>query len=128
MAEGILFSLFRGFLKRLGVGELPADIGPAIGRIRKAAESKQDGGGFSLSKSGRLELFVLSMFEILHYLRNLGHHDPAEEAARDELPTWQVRRRASFSHKPEYARLALFLTLQIAIELQALQDHSESQT
>lgn len=110
----------------LGVGEVPGDIGPAIGRARKAVESKLDGEGFSLSKSGRLELFVLSMFEMLHYLRNLCHHDRAEEAARDELPRWQIRRRAGFSERPEYARLALCLALQITIELQALRDHSRA--
>jgi hypothetical protein len=128
MAESILFPMFRELLMGLGVGELRGDIGPAIGRIRKAAEAKRDGEGFSLSKSGRLEMFVLSMFEVLHYLRNLCHHDRAEEMLRGELPGWQIRRRATFGEMPEYARLALCLALQIAVELHELRAHSKPGT
>jgi hypothetical protein len=124
-AEGILFSLFRGCLAHLGIGEPPNEIGRAIGSVRDTLKSTQDGEGLSLGKSGRLELLVLAMFEVLHYFRNLGAHDRAEEAAQEKLPGWQVQRRASLSDRPEYARLALVLALQIAIELQAVLDHQE---
>jgi hypothetical protein len=122
-AEGILFSHFRKLLAGFEIIGLSTSTGPALRQICKMLESRQDGDGFSLSKSGRLELFVLSMFETLHYLRNLGAHDRAEEVVEEKLPNWQVRWRELFTQKPEYARLALALTIQIATELQVLIDH-----
>lgn len=116
-AEGILSSHFRTLAASLGVS------GVSFNEIRNGLTSKHDAGGFSLSKGGRLELLVLSMLETLHYFRNLGAHDRAEETAEEKLPEWQVQRREYFTQKPEYARLALVLTTQIALELQALLDH-----
>jgi len=127
-AEGILFPLFKGFLAIFGVGGLPYQTGPAISKIREILKSKQDTDGLSLSKSSRLELLVLSMFETLHYFRNVGAHDRAEEVAEEKLPEWQVHRRLRFTQKPECARLVLVLTLQIALEMGAFLDHQEKST
>jgi hypothetical protein len=127
-AEGIMFSLFKRFLVGLGVEGLLPQIGPAISKIREILKSKQDADALSLSKSGRLELLVLSMFETLHYFRDVGAHDRAEEVAEEKLPEWQVHRRSSFTQKPEYARLVLVLALQIALELGALLDHQGRST
>ncbi len=124
-AEGILFPDFKTFLEKFEITGLPSRTGPAIRKIRSVFDSKQDPEELSLSKSGRLEFFVLSMFETLHYLRNLGAHDRAEEVAEEKLPKWQVQRRELFTQKAEYARLALSLTIQVAIELQALMHHQE---
>jgi hypothetical protein len=125
-AEGILFTHFRTLLANLKINGLPSETGAAFGEIRKRFASQKDEDGLSLSKSGRLELLVLSMFETLPYFRNLGAHDRAEEIAEEKLPEWQVRRREYFIQKPEYARLALTLAVQIALELQALLDHQGS--
>lgn len=125
-AEGILFTHFRTFLANFKINGLPSETGVAFGEIRKRFASHKDADGLSLSKSGRLELLVLSMFETLHYFRNLGAHDRAEEIAEEKLPEWQVRRREYFMQKPEYARLTLTLAVQIALELQALLDHQGS--
>ncbi len=122
-AEGILFPLFKAFLAGFGICGVPPQTGTAISKIREMLKSRQDRDGLSLSKSSRLELLVLSMFETLHYFRNVSAHDRAEEAAEDKLPEWQVHRRLSFTQKPECARLVLVLTLQIALELGALLDH-----
>ncbi len=125
-AEGILFSRFRAFMANLGITGLSTQTGPALGEVREILKLKKDADGLPLSKSGRLELLVLSMFETLHYFRNLGAHDRTEEVVEEKLPKWQVQRREHFTQKPEYARLALVLTVQIALELQALWDHQES--
>jgi hypothetical protein len=127
-AEGILFTHFKKVLENLEVKELPSQIGSAFSKIRSQFSSRNDKDGLSLSKSGRLELLVLSMFETLHYFRNIGAHDRAEEVAEEKLPEWQVQRREYFTQKPEYARLALVLTSQIALELQALLDHQRNTT
>ena len=126
--EGILFPRFKDSLVIFGVSGLPQQTGPAISKIREILKSKQDTDGLSLSRSGRLELLVLSMFETLHYFRNLGAHDRAEEFAEEKLPEWQVHRRLSFTQKPDCARLVLVLALQIAIELGALLDHQARST
>jgi hypothetical protein len=127
-AEGILFPLFKGFLANFGISGVPSQIGAAISKIREILKAKQDTDGLSLSKSSRLEILVLSMFETLHYFRNLGAHDRAEETAEEKLPEWQVNRRLSFTQRPECARLVLILTLQIALELRALLDHQGKST
>jgi hypothetical protein len=127
-AKGILFTHFKKVLENLEVKELPSQIGSAFSKIRSQFSSRNDKDGLSLSKSGRLELLVLSMFETLHYFRNIGAHDRAEEVAEEKLPEWQVQRREYFTQKPEYARLALVLIIQIALELQALLDHQGNAT
>jgi hypothetical protein len=127
-AEGALFFQFRKLLENLGIGRLSPQIGPAIGQIREMFRSRPDANGLALAKSGRLENLVLSMFEMLHYFRNLSAHDRTEEAVEEKLPRWQVERREFFIQKPEYARLVLMLTFQIALELQALVDHQEKST
>jgi hypothetical protein len=127
-AEGILFARFRKFLLDLKINGLPTETGSAIGHIQKNFASHKDADGFAVFKSGRLEFLVLSLFQTLHYFRNLGAHDRAEEIAEEKLPGWQVQRREYFTQKPEYARLALVLTTQIALELQALLDHQGSST
>lgn len=119
----MLVARFKGFLEGLGVALPPSQTGSVFIAIRQQFASQKDPNGLSFAKSARLELFVLSMFETLHYLRNLGAHDRAEEAAEEKLPDWQVQRREYFIQKPEYARLALILTIQIALELQALLYH-----
>jgi len=116
-AEGILFGRFRKFLSNLKIDGLPTETGSAIGRIQRDFASHRDADGFAVFKSGRLEFLVLSMFQTLHYFRNLGAHDRTEEIAEEKLPEWQVQRREYFTQKPEYARLALVLTTQIALEL-----------
>lgn len=127
-AEGILFSRFRKFLGNLGMNSLPSNTGDAIGYIFKNFSSHKDMDGFVILRSARLEFLVLSLFQSLHYFRNLGSHDRAEEIAEEKLPQWQVKRREYFTQKPEYARLVLALTIQIALEFQVLLDHQESAT
>lgn len=122
-AEEILFTRFKAFLAMLGITGLSTNTGHAISEIRGHFKSRQDADGLALSKSGRLECLVLSMFETLHYFRNLGAHDRAAEVIEDKLPRWQVQRRECFAQRPDCARLALLLTIQIALELQALLDH-----
>lgn len=120
-AEGWLFTRFRQFLEENGIGSLPTNIGPALGKIRESFRAPPSHGtGFSVRKSGRLERLVLSMFETLHYFRNLEAHDDEEEINTAGLPEWQIQRRAYCKNEPEYARLAMFLALQIALELSAL--------
>lgn len=127
-AEGMFFSHFKRLMASFGISELPDQTGSAIRAIRRILESKQDTRGLSLAKSSRVEHFVLYMSETLHYLRNLGAHDRAEEVGNEKLPEWQIQRRELFTQKPEYARLALVLAVQIAVELQALLERQELKT
>jgi len=122
-AEGALFHRFKKVLETLGINGLPSHTGNAIGYIFKSFASHKDAAGLVILNSARLEFFVLSMFQALHYFRNLGAHDRAEEVDGTKLPGWQVQRREYFTQRPEYARLTLGLTIQIALELQALLDH-----
>lgn len=122
-----LFSLYKAYLARFGCGGVPRNMGLAMGRIRRWLEDGEgrDRQGHSLAPRSRLEWFLLSLFESLHYLRNAASH-PLE--AEKGLPTWQSWRREPFPEKPEYARLGLCLSFQIALELQALLDHEVGST
>lgn len=122
-ARAILFKHFREYLTRLGISVLPENVGPALQEIRRKMESAQDREGFPLSTSGRLERLVVSMIECLHYFRNLVAHDRVEERSQERIPAWQIERREFFVQRPEYARLVLLLTVQIAVELQFLIEH-----
>jgi hypothetical protein len=126
-AEGILFPAFKKILEASGITELPSNTGNAIGSIFRNFASHKDSAGLVILNSARLEFFLLSMFQTLHYFRNLGSHDRAEEVDGSKLPGWQVQRREYFTQRPEYARLTLGLTIQIALELQALLDHQNHQ-
>jgi len=116
-ANEILFSILKSCLRDAGITELSENTGPALREIRKSLESV---------KSGRLEHFVVSMAETLHYLRNLAAHERTEERSREQLPGWQIDRREIFTQRPEYARLALTVTVQVALELQVLHQHRRS--
>jgi hypothetical protein len=126
-SEGILFSTFKKCLETLGITGLPSNAGNAIGYVFRNFASHKDTAGLVILNSARFEFFVLSMFQTLHYFRNLGSHDRAEEVDGSKLPGWQVQRREYFTQRPEYARLTLGLTIQIALELQALLDHQDHQ-
>ncbi len=87
-----------------------------------ATSGTSDQEGFGLASRNRIEWFLLYMFELLQYFRNIGAHAPGDDA---RLPDWQNRRRQEFTERPEYARLALFLSFQIAIELGGVPGHLE---
>ncbi len=57
------------------------------------------------------------MFESLHYFRNAAAHAPEVE---ERFSEWQRQRRDLFGVRPEYSRLVLCLTFQVALEMQAL--------
>lgn len=122
-ARAILFEDFKKYLTGLGIGGLSDNIGPALQEIRRKMESALDLEGLPLSTSGRLERLLVSMIESLHYFRNLVAHDRVEERSQEKIPAWQIKRREIFVQRPEYARLVLLLTVQIAVELQFLMDH-----
>ncbi|MGH9823957.1 MAG: hypothetical protein ACREDR_11980 [Blastocatellia bacterium] len=114
-AEDLLFVKFTDFLARYGIGPIPDRVGVAIDRVRASIREGIDPEGFKLGLSERLERLVLSMFECTHYFRNLEAHPVNEGQTR--LPKWQAQRRARCVNEAEYARLALFLSIQIALEL-----------
>lgn len=119
--EAMLTS-YRSSLCGYGRDVITNQFGPELEQIRRwLGESKEkDHEGCSLSRRSRIEWFLLHMFEALHYLRNVGAHDLRSE---EDLPAWQNHRRRMFGEKSEYARLALCLSFQIAIELQAVLEH-----
>lgn len=116
-----LFGLYKAALARHGCIALPGETGAALPRIRAwlLQEQNTDGEGVPFNISRRVEWLLLSMFEVLHYLRNAAHHAPEVES---RLPAWQRQRRELMtdSENPSYARLALGLAFQIVLELQAL--------
>lgn len=122
-----MFALYKASLSQAGCNEIPSNVGPALDRVRSwlATGENKDKDGLSFARRNRFEWVLLSMFEILHYLRNAASHAPEVE---EVLPRWQRRRRESFTEKPEYARLSLCLCFQIALELQVLLDHQGKST
>lgn len=114
-----LFALFKRHIQTSGCGAMPANMGRAMGHVRAwlGGESNQDDDGCGFSPRGRLEWLLLSMFESVHYFRNAAAHASEVE---ERLPDWQRGRRNMFGEKPEYARLVLCVTFQIALEIQAL--------
>lgn len=116
-----LFGEFRRHLRTRGFGGASTQVGPSLSEMRTwlgHAESR-DSEGVAFASHDRLEWFLLSLFETLHYLRNAVNHAPEVER---KLPRWQIERRAAYRAKPECARLGLCVSLQIAFELQAVLD------
>jgi hypothetical protein len=122
-----LFGLYSGQMSRFGCDDTPREQGIAHNCLRKWMSDPRNADKENLPflPSGRLEWFLLSMFETLHHLRNAVSHPPE---ADDRLPKWQRQRRALFPETPECARLALNLVFQVAIELQTAMDHWEGPT
>lgn len=117
-----LFGKFRTYLVGCGLSERPGAVGPGLEEIRAwlgKAESK-DAQGDPFRSRSRLEWLLLSLFETLHYLRNAVMHPPE---ADQRPPRWQSERRATSREEPEWARLGLCVSLQIALELQAVLGH-----
>lgn len=111
-----LFALYKDLLSQCGCSEIPGNMGSALPRIRAwlADSENKDGQGVCFAPRGRMEWFLLSLFESLHYLRNAASHPLEVESG---LPKWQSRHRELFTEKPHHARLGLCLALQIAVEL-----------
>jgi hypothetical protein len=122
-----LFALYKQRFKSLGCDQIPRELGPALKHLRKwmSDAGKTDGQGVGIAASGRIEWFLLSMFEVLHYLRNAVSHP--SETDDERIPGWQSQRRANFPKTPDCARLALCLTFQIALELSALMTYGRAQ-
>lgn len=123
VGEG-LFALFKDYLAAYGLTGCSKNVGPALKNIRRWFEdgSNKDQEGYVFSTASRIESFVLSLFQSLHYLRNLAHHNLSVE---ENVPPWQTKRRELYTEKPEYARLSLCIAFQIAIELQFLLNHQK---
>ncbi len=121
-----LFDQYKQMLIRHGCVGMPNNVGPALNHVRKwlADENNRDTQEHRFAPRSRVEWFLLSMFETLHYLRNVVMH-PRESDER--VPSWQARRRASFVDGPEHARLGLCLGVQIAVELQTILAQEGSQ-
>ncbi len=122
-----LFTLYKRRVKCLGCDNIPSNQGAAVGYIRSWMSDPRnvDTERFPFAPTSRIERFLLTMFEALHYLRNAVFHP--SEAEGERLPPWQCQRRADFPETPECARLGLCLSLQIVLELQALLDHAGTQ-
>lgn len=120
-----LFALYKEYIAKCGCSGIPTNIGSALARIRKWLEDPEskDSQGACFAPRGRIEWFLLSLFESLHYLRNTASHPLEVESG---LPKWQSQRRDLFTEKPDHARLGLCLAFQIALELQALLDYQGS--
>lgn len=116
-----LFALYKGHLTQRGCDGISKNTGPALEHIRRwlAESENRDKREYSFSPRGRVEWLLLSMFELLHYLRNAASHALEVE---EGLPPWQSQHRALCVEKPEYARLGLCLSFQIALEMQILLD------
>lgn len=113
-----LFGIFRRYLSEHGLSVDPKNVGPALEQIRASlGKDTADAGGYLFRHRSRIEWFLLFMFDTLHYLRNAASHALETE---EGPPPWQSRRRGDCVVEPEYTRLGLCLSLQIAVELQAL--------
>ncbi len=121
-----IFGLYKRCFEQVGCTEIPENEGPAVGRIRQwmADPKNLDCRASPLVSRGRIEWFLLSMFETLHYLRNAAAH-PMEIGTG--IPEWQARRRAAVLESPECARLGLCLVFQIALELAVILEHQETE-
>jgi hypothetical protein len=118
-----LFDMYVAALTQYGYSERQNRMGPALNHLRRwlADGENKDKDDYSLAPSGRIEWFLLHLFEALHFLRNVASHQPKTREDL-KLPLWQSKRRKLFRDKPEYARLSICLGLQIALELQNLFD------
>ncbi len=123
----LLFALFRKHLEGCGCPGMPREVGNALKNLRiwMTDPKSQDGAGLRFAVHARLEWLLLSMFESLHHLRNVGSHAP--EVNNDRIPPWQCSRMAVFDQTPEHARLAIVLAFQLALELGALLASGEGQ-
>ena len=118
--EEFLLIKYTNALNRLGItlDASSSDQGQSLGQIRRKLDTEKDIEGLALKKSTRVEQLLLSMFECLHYLRNLGTH--VSGVHEDGLPARQVNRRTEM-RGCAYARLAVLLALHLAVELQAME-------
>lgn len=68
----VLFASYRQSVGVDGCGGIPSDTRPALEHIRKwlGDGSSTDKQGVPFARRNRIEWFLLSMFEALHYLRN----------------------------------------------------------
>jgi hypothetical protein len=117
-AEELLVLKYKNLLVRLNITVAANSTGQTLAQIRSKFDSEKDPEGLSLKKGARLEQLILSMFDCLHFLRNLGTHESGVHEER--LPQWQLERRAALK-SCESARLVVLLALQIAVELQAME-------
>lgn len=126
-AGEVLFDLYIDALTECGYSKKQKKMGPALNHVRRwfASGGNIDIEECSLAPSGRIEWFLLHLFEALHFLRNVASHQP-KTGEDEKLPRWQRKRRKLFCEKPEYARLSICLGLQIALELQNLLDRQGS--
>jgi hypothetical protein len=120
----ILLGSYRGALPGWESEQRPGQTRNELDQIGRwlATSGVIDPAGFGLASRNRIEWFLLYMFEVLQYFRNIGAHAQADDA---RLPDWQNRRRQEFIERPEHARLALFRSFQIAIELASVAGHLE---
>ena len=124
----LLFALYRQCLGVYGCSEIPPETKPALERIRRwlVDGTNTDTQGFRFTPRNRVEWFLLSMFEALHFLRNLAAHP--QEVGDERLPPWQVSRRQDTAESPDLARLALSLCFQTVLELDMLLRHQQGKT
>jgi CRISPR-associated endonuclease/helicase Cas3 len=117
-----LFALYRQRMRGLGCDAGQKEQGSALGCIRKwmSDPKNADTEGVPFARSGRIEWFLLLMFETLHYLRNAVSHPslgdgrtPSEMAMRAArtvspdttgCPPWTMprspdSRRTAYGHR-----------------------------
>jgi len=92
-------------------------VSPLIDEIKARLENNVDKNGLSLGVKKRLEWFLWSLIQTVHFLRNIAMHS---REGNNDLPEWMKIYRNLIYKKVEYARLALVCTIRAARELQEL--------
>jgi hypothetical protein len=71
-----LFALYKNNLVQCGCNRIPGNMGLALDHIRRwlSENGTEDRQGYSFAPHARIEWFLLSLFESLHYLRNAVSH------------------------------------------------------